>query len=505
MRLAFIDDFLNSITMYRLVLYGLVVLAFISLVFGFFEILPFDFLQQSLILVLVIAVCYLANVIFVKIFRAQANDESYLITALILFFILAPSTQLNDLMIVALAGILAMGSKFLLAVDKKHIFNPAGISVFILSLFGFGNIIWWVGSGVLLPFVVVFGLLVVRKLRKFEMVTVFFAVALVLICSFNMRNGLTFYQSFMQAFVSWPLVFFATIMLTEPLTLPPRKRLQLIYGGVAGFFFGMQFSIGPLFASPELAIVAANVFSYIVGSKQKLFTTLKSQLEIGHNMYEFAFAKIPFVYLPGQYLEWTLPGVALDSRGNRRYFTIASSPTEDKVLLGVKIILEGSSAYKKRLKALKPGDKIIGAQLTGDFVLPTDKTKKLIFIAGGIGVTPFRSMTKYLVDKKELRDIALFYCASDSREFVYQDIFEQGRAIGLKAIYVVTDKENVPERWNGEVGRITSEIIKKHVPDFAERTFYLSGPNSMVEGYKRLLSGMGVKRSQIVTDYFPGF
>lgn len=505
MRIPIVDDFLNSITMYRLVLYGLFLLTVISLFFGAFSILPFTFPQLVSVLVLSLATCYLANLVFARIFKATTNDESYLITALILFFILAPSLKMEDLVVVFAASFLAVGSKFLLAVDKKHIFNPAGISIFIISLFGFGNIIWWVGSAVLLPFVVVLGVLVVRKLRKFEMVTMFFAVALSMICMFNLRNGLTFEQSFVQAFTSWPIVFFATIMLTEPLTLPPTKRLQVLYGAFVGLFFGLQFHIGPLFASPEFALVVGNVFSYFVGSKQKLFATLQSREEVGHNMYEFVFSKLKdFKYLPGQYLEWTLKDVNFDSRGNRRYFTLASSPTEESVLLGVKIVPQDSSSYKKKMLSLEKGEEIIGAQLSGDFILPENKNKKLVFIAGGIGVTPFRSMVKYLIDKNERRDIVIFYCASDPREFVYRDIFTSGTGIGLKTVYVVTGKENV-SGWSGEVGRITPEMLEKYVPDYKERKFYLSGPNAMVEGYKKLLRTLKVGKENIVTDYFPGF
>lgn len=505
MRVPFVDDFLNSITMYRLVLYGLIVLVVISLLFGAFAVLPFTFPQLVSVLLLCLATCYLANLIFARIFKATTNDESYLITALILFFILAPSLKTDDLIIVFVASVLAVGSKFLLAVDKKHIFNPAGISIFIISLFGFGNIIWWVGSTVLLPFVIVLGFLVVRKLRKFEMVTMFFAVALSMICMFNLRNGLTFEQSFVQAFTSWPIVFFATIMLTEPLTLPPTKRLQVLYGAFVGLFFGLQFHIGPLFASPEFALVVGNVFSYLVGSKQKLFAKLQFKQEVGQNMYEFAFSKLKgFRYLPGQYLEWTLKDVNLDSRGNRRYFTLASSPTEENVLLGVKISPEESSNYKKKMLLLEEGEEIIGAQLSGDFTLPEDKKKKLVFVAGGIGVTPFRSMVKYLIDKNEKRDMVLFYCASDPREFVYKDIFASGAEIGLKTVYVVTGKENIAG-WSGEAGRITPEMLEKYVPDYRERKFYISGPNAMVEGYKKLLHTLSVGRENIVTDYFPGF
>ena len=149
--------------MYRLVLYGLMVLSAIAILFGFLGVLPFSGLQLISLLLIVSTVCFLTNFVLAKVFKAITSNESYLITALILFFILAPITNVQDIYISIAAAILAMASKYIFAIHKKHIFNPAAIAVFILGLLGFGNAIWWVGSAVLLPFVLVIGLLVVRK------------------------------------------------------------------------------------------------------------------------------------------------------------------------------------------------------------------------------------------------------------------------------------------------------------------------------------------------------
>jgi ferredoxin-NADP reductase len=147
----------------------------------------------------------------------------------------------------------------------------------------------------------------------------------------------------------------------------------------------------------------------------------------------------------------------------------------------------------------------VGAQLSGDFVLPKNKEEKLVFIAGGIGITPFRSMIKYLTDIKEARDIVLFYLAATPDEFVYKDVFENAKSVGVKTIYMITDSKNVPNGWAGGVGRISAEIIEKDITDFKTRKFYLSGPNAMVDNYKKIIKSMGIKRSSIITDYFPGY
>lgn len=228
---------------------------------------------------------------------------------------------------------------------------------------------------------------------------------------------------------------------------------------------------------------------------------------MGADMYELIFqSSKPLRFFPGQYLEWTLPHEKMDSRGNRRYFTIASSPTENDIHIGVKIGKDRSSSFKQKLLLMQKGEMISATQLAGDFTLPTDARKKLVFIAGGIGVTPYRSMVKYLIDKRENRDIVLFYAHALPDGFVYKDLFETGRKIGLKTHYLLTVPEkDTPKGWNGKVGYLTKEMLQEVVPDYKDRVFYLSGPSRMVDTYKELLRSVGVFPTNIVTDYFPGF
>jgi ferredoxin-NADP reductase len=296
-------------------------------------------------------------------------------------------------------------------------------------------------------------------------------------------------------------------MLTEPLTAPTTKQWQVIYGGLVGLLFGLHFQIGPLVSSPEFALIIGNIFSYCVSPKGKLFLRLQKTRELAPNIFEFSFLRpVNFSFHPGQYLEWTLPYKPVDSRGNRRYFTIASSPTEKEIKLGIKIIPDSASGFKKALLKLKEGEPLVASQRSGDFILPRDASKKLVFIAGGIGITPFRSMLRFLIDTNDKRPITLFYSAATAEEFVYKDIFDEAtQALNLQVVYVLSDPKKLPAGWKGESGFLTSEMIKKYVPDVQERTFYLSGPNAMVESYKKLLTSMRVMKRNIITDYFPGF
>lgn len=501
-----IDNFLNNITMYRLVWYGLMVLAVISIAFGFLNLLPYSGFQFLITLGIVLVTCFVTNKVFANLYKAPANVESYWITAFILFFILAPVTNITDVYITIAAGIIAIASKFLIAIEKKHIFNPAAISIFLLGLFGFGNGIWWVGSEILLPFVAIIGLLVVRKIRRFHLLFPFLGAAIITICLFNIRNQVSIQDSFVQAFTSWPLVFFGTIMLTEPLTTPPRKKLYMMYGTIVGILFGSQFHIGPLFSSPEFALVAGNVFSYIVSPKQKLILILKNKKQLAPHIWDFSFVSTKSLnFRPGQYLEWTLPHKKSDSRGNRRFFTIASSPTQDALHLGVRFSDPGSS-FKKALLELESGKTIVGSQLTGDFTMPEDQNIPLVFIAGGIGITPFVSMVQYLLGKNEKRSITLFYANSLPEDLVYKEKFDEAaRRIGFKPVYVITKKENAPKDWSGKTGYVTEDMIKAEVSDYKKCEYYLSGPQAMVTSYKEMLGRLGIPRKMIKTDYFPGF
>jgi len=330
------------------------------------------------------------------------------------------------------------------------------------------------------------------------------AVTTILLISL-VNNNTTIQNKIYQTLFSSSLFFFAFTMLTEPLTMPPTKRLQSIYGALVGVLFTPHFHIGSFFTTPEIALAIGNVFSYLVSPKGKLITRVHEKVQTTPGMVDFVFVpdkKIRFA--PGQYMEWTLPHKDPDSRGNRRYFTIASSPTEDTLRLGVKFYANGSS-FKKALLTMDPKALIVGGQLGGDFVLPKDERKKLVFIAGGIGITPFRSIIKYLIDLKQKRSIVLLYANKTADEIIYKDIFtEAEKELGLKTVYTLTDKDKIPANWKGEIGRIDAAMIARQVPDYKERTFYLSGPHAMVVAYEDVLKIMDVPGSQIKKDFFPG-
>jgi ferredoxin-NADP reductase/Na+-translocating ferredoxin:NAD+ oxidoreductase RnfD subunit len=501
-----LDDFLNNITMYRLLLYYLIVLVIVASFFSLFGFLSFSFLPFVISVLFLLAVSLLVNDVFAKVFEAHTNVESVYISALILSLIISPANNLHDLIFLGWAAALTMASKYILAIGKKHIFNPVAIAI-VLTAFVLGSsATWWVATLPMLPVVLVGGLLLVKKIQRSDLFFSFLASTVAVILTFAVFNGTNNFSIFRKIFVDSPIIFFASVMLTEPLTTPPTSRLRIWYGILVGVLFAPQLHVGSIYSTPELALIVGNVFSYIVSPKEKLMLKLKEVLPIGQNQYDYVF--IPdkrFSFTPGQYMEWTLGHAHPDDRGNRRYFTLASSPTEQTVRLGIRFNTSPSS-FKKTLFAMDTGSEIVAGQRSGDFVLPDDPKQKLVFIAGGIGITPYRSIITYLLDTKQSRDIVLIYSNKTAPEFCYRDVFDRAqKEIGMKTLYTLTDRQLVLPGWTGRVGRIDGNVIATEIPDYKERLFYVSGPSSLVDGFRQTLFGMGVHKNNIKTDFFPGF
>jgi len=388
-----------------------------------------------------------------------------------------------------------MASKYIFAIGKKHIFNPAAFGVAVTLLAFNDAASWWVGGNMpLLPIIVIGGLLMLRKVQRFDLAPTFFAAALA--SDVLTHAAFSPVSTIEAALLHTPIFFFATIMITEPLTTPPTRGLRIAYGILVGALFSPFIVIGGIRSAPELALLVGNIFSYLVSPKGKQMLTLKEKKKVSDDQYHFTFAaEKKLTFAPGQYLEWTLGHKKPDARGNRRYFTIASSPTEDTVQLGVKFHTP-SSTFKKALGAMEPGEKILAGALAGAFSLPKDGRQELACIAGGIGITPFRTMIKDLIDRREKRDAVLFYSNRTPEEVAYRDVLEEAeRTLFFRKFFSTTE--------NGQ--RLTGDMIKIAIPDYRERMFYISGTHAMTIAFRKTLRGMGVPPTHIRTDFFPGF
>lgn len=496
----FIDKLLNSITMYRLTLYYLIALLVLAAGFSAMGWLPYNPLDIIIDSLFAVIVSWIANYGFAKIVRATTNTESVFITALIIAC-LVPVAFPHNALFLAAACIFAMGSKYLLTIEKQHIFNPAAVGVLGISLLSPEHVAtWWMGNPVMMPFVLGGGLLLLRRIRREGMVYTFFAVYVVASAIAFMIQG-TFFASFVAIakvlLFHSPVWFLGLVMLTEPLTAPSRKRPQLVYASLVGLLVATeQMRFSPINFTPEEALVIGNIAAYMMTPRHRFVLALQNKVQLTADTFHYIFKlPEPIPFKSGQYMEWTLPHSRTDTRGNRRYFSLVSAPKSDEIAIAVKFY-DNSSTYKTKLKNLEVGEEIIASQLGGDFTMPRNfENKKLAFIAGGIGITPYISMIEHIIQENKTCDIVLLYSLKTIQDAAFVDILEKAREYGVNTVYTITS----------EVGMIDSAMIQKEIPDFSERMFYISGPQLMVQALEKTIRTMGIPKKKIITDYFPGF
>jgi len=502
--LKIVDGFLNHITMYRLVLLYTAALLGCDFILGLAGRSAHDPAQLAFSALVILAVCWLVNRALAAAFRVPANAESVYITASILALIMPPVGPKDFLAIggLALAAAVGIASKYLLAINRKHIFNPVALGVIVSAIALDQPATWWVGGSVyLMPIVVIGGLLILRKLQRFEMFAVYILANLVVSAVTTTPD--MYGEALSQIFLSSPLLFCGFAMLTEPMTAPAAKLPSLAFGALVGALSVPSVHVMDFYSTPEIALIVGNVLAWVVNPKYRFKLTLERIEKTASGCYDYVFkANRPVDFKPGQYLDWTINARRADERGNRRTFTIASAPSEEHVRLGVKFYPNPSS-YKQTLLNMKPGDVVYGAQLAGDFTLP-ESDDKLAFIAGGIGVTPFRSMIQHMMDVGAKRDVTLFYGNNKAQEIAYVDVFNRAEnELGLRTVYAVA--EHAHTETNFHKGFIDADLIMREMPDYAERLFYVSGPRSMVLKFEEVLAELGIAKSRIKTDFFPGF
>ncbi len=194
-----------------------------------------------------------------------------------------------------------------------------------------------------------------------------------------------------------------------------------------------------------------------------------------------------------------------DERGTERWFTISSSPTQNDIQITTRLIEPKHSEFKKDLFHLKPGDSIEIEGPEGKFLLP-DKAEKIVWIAGGIGATPFIAQMQYLLDSKDQqRDIIFLHGLRSLDEDPCKDIVQQCEEAMPNFKRIIILSQDTPSDWQGEHGYIDDKLIQKNVPDSSKRQIYVSGPEPMVDAMKDILLSIQVDEKNIHQDWFPGY
>ena len=497
-----LDAVTGRVTMYRLVLLALMAVAALALLLSLVGQLAFPITDLLATGVVAVGVTFASSWLFALVFRVKPHPESSLITGFLLFFLFYPSTAVPDLLSVALAATIASASKYLLAIRGRHIFNPAAIGAFVVSLLGLNAAVWWVATGFLLPFTAIGAFLVLYRSRRLPVGLTFVVMAAAIVVLRLVSSGTGFGDALASTFTSFPLVFLAGFMLSEPLTLPPRRWQQLTVAAVVAVLFAVPFQLGPVFSSPELALLVGNVVAFAFGQRRGIRLTYLGKRQLTPSSWELAFRPAsPVLFRAGQYLELTVPHRA-DFRGSRRIFSISSAPKPDGPLTVALSVPEKPSSFKRAFLALDEGASVRATGIGGDFVLPRDPASPVVLVAGGIGITPFASQLAHDHELGHDRDVVVVYAVRDNDELGYADLLEKSRA---RVVLVSPSRPaDLPQNWTwAGSGRITADLLRSAVPDLVSRRAFVSGPPGLVADMRAALKGIGVKK--VTADYFSGY
>ena len=219
-------------------------------------------------------------------------------------------------------------------------------------------------------------------------------------------------------------------------------------------------------------------------------TFLKKE-QVNYDTWTFYFQKSQgFRYQAGQYIKIKLPIDHPDNRGVSRYFTLSSSPTEEYLTITTRII---KSTFKNTLNSLEKGQMVEARGPWGDFVLNENGKETRVFLAGGIGLTPFRSMLKYIADMKMDIPVVMFNSYKTEKDAEISSVLEPFQKelpnFSLKIIHE----------------RITTELLQKELDLNSLNIYYIAGPEKMVSTLALSLRKIGVLEESIKIDDFPGY
>ncbi|MDB5176660.1 MAG: hypothetical protein JWN75_328 [Candidatus Saccharibacteria bacterium] len=489
-----IDKLLGQMTMYRQVIYVLLTIAVFAaglMTTGYLSYSPISFLIG---IILAVAVSYGSNRLFGWLFGVRPHAESAIITALILALLFSPPATVLEGFKLALVVVIANASKYILVLRGRHIFNPAAVAIVISSVCGIAYATWWIATPGLLVVTIATVALILYKNHKFQIALTFIVAALIMIILQSSLHGDLSFQVVATAFTSWPLIFFAGIMLTEPLTMAPRRRQQLFIAGGVGILMALPLHYGAILMTPALALLFGNAVSFWLTNRRSIKLRFVSSKRHGKDGHELVFDTVPLSFIPGQYIELSLSHKGVDSRGSRRVFSIIGQPNDSQISIATRIP-EKHSSFKRALLAMKPSQIVYGTRIGGDFVLPADTSIPIVAIAGGIGITPFISFLMAIGTHK----LTIIYAVSSTTDIMFID---QLRHHDVKVIIVSPDTDKLPDTdWKREQGRLTQEMLERYITP--KTHVYISGSPFMVVTTEQLVHATGT--AHIHTDEFIGY
>jgi len=233
---------------------------------------------------------------------------------------------------------------------------------------------------------------------------------------------------------------------------------------------------------------------------------LLSWIEVAEGTMAFRFEKPPgWTFKAGQYLDMTLLDPSeTDSEGNVRSFSIASAPHEETLMVATRM---RDTAFKRVMRTMPLGTVVKIEGPSGDLILQNDFTRAAVFLAGGIGITPFRSIVHWAAKEKLPNRIVLFYSNRRPEDAPFlaelQSLERDNPKYELIASMTEMEKSHRP--WNGETGLINQEMLGRHLKGAADPIYYIAGPPAMVKGLREMLNKAGINDDDIRAEEFGGY
>jgi ferredoxin-NADP reductase len=233
---------------------------------------------------------------------------------------------------------------------------------------------------------------------------------------------------------------------------------------------------------------------------------LKCKREIAEGTMAFHFEKPEgFVYKAGQFGSFTLINPAeTDAEGNSRAFSFASAPYEDDLIFATRM---RDTAFKRVLKSMAPDTEVTLNAPFGSFTLHNNVNVPAVFLTGGIGVTPVRSIIHQAIHDYVPHRILVFYSNRRPEDAAFLDDLKESHTVNPNYTFVgtMTQMKKSSREWHGETGVISKAMLLKFIEDLTHPIYYIDGPPAMVKAMRQILSEAGVDDDNIRTEEFSGY
>jgi ferredoxin-NADP reductase len=226
--------------------------------------------------------------------------------------------------------------------------------------------------------------------------------------------------------------------------------------------------------------------------------------DVAEGTMAFLFETPPgFGFKAGQFMRFTLiDPPETDSEGNARTFSLASAPYEDDLMIATRM---RDTAFKRVLKTMALETGVTARGPYGSLTLHEDAARPAVFLTGGIGITPFRSILMQAAQDQLARTILLFYSNRRPEDAAFLEELSglQGKLEGFKLIAVMTDMARSNRSWDGPTGHVDAEMLKAHIDDPVTPVYYIAGPPGMVAAMQKILAGAGAQDVRV--EQFAGY